>query len=64
MQMVAMGAVDSLGGARELIAVCFPTRVFEPDDTAPWEKAYQNFRAFSPAPAVDSGICSTEKSFG
>ena len=64
MQMVAMGAVDSLGGARELIAACFPTRVFEPDDTAPWEKAYQNFRAFSPAPAVDSGICSTEKSFG
>jgi rhamnulokinase len=46
MQMVAMGAVASLSGARELISASFPVRVFEPGDTAPWEKAYQLFRAF------------------
>jgi rhamnulokinase len=46
MQMVAMGAVASLSGARELIAASFPVRVFEPADTAPWENAYQLFRAF------------------
>jgi rhamnulokinase len=47
MQMVTMGAVASLNGAREIIAACFPARVFEPGNTAPWEKAYQRFRGFS-----------------
>ena len=47
MQMVAMGAVASLSGARELIAASFPARIFEPKDTAPWEKAYRRFRGFS-----------------
>jgi rhamnulokinase len=47
MQMVGMGAIASLSGARELIAASFPARIFEPGDTAPWEKAYQSFRGFS-----------------
>lgn len=47
MQMVAMGTVASLCEAREMIAACFPARIFEPKDTAPWEKAYQRFREFS-----------------
>ena len=47
MQMVAMGAVASLSGARELVAASFPARIFEPKDTAPWEKAYQRFRGIS-----------------
>lgn len=47
MQMVGMGAVASLSGARELIAASFPARIFEPGDTASWEKAYQRFRGFS-----------------
>jgi rhamnulokinase len=51
MQMVAMGAVASLSGARELIAACFPARIFEPKDTAPWEKAYQRFRSFTTSSA-------------
>lgn len=44
MQMVGMGAVASFSGARELITASFPARIFEPRDTAPWEKAYQRFR--------------------
>jgi rhamnulokinase len=46
MQMVAMGAVASLSGARELIAASFPARIFEPKNSAPWEKAFQLFRGF------------------
>jgi len=52
MQMVAMGAVASLSGARELVAASFPARIFEPKDTAPWEEAYQRFRGFSTTPAA------------
>jgi rhamnulokinase len=51
MQMVALGAVASLNGARELIAASFPVRVFEPKDPAPWEEAYQRYRGFSTSPA-------------
>jgi rhamnulokinase len=51
MQMVAMGAVASVSAARELIATCFPDRIFEPKDTGPWEKAYHTFREFSTSSA-------------
>lgn len=47
MQMLAMGAVASLNEARDIIAVSFPARVFEPKDTHRWEEAYKLFCAFS-----------------
>jgi rhamnulokinase len=47
MQMVALDAVASLSEAREVIETCFPARVFEPKNTAHWEKAYEHFCALS-----------------
>jgi rhamnulokinase len=47
MQLLATGAVSSLGEARALISTSFPARVFEPKDTERWEKAYQTFCALS-----------------
>jgi rhamnulokinase len=47
MQMLAARAVASLNEAREIIATCFPARVFEPRDTHPWEEAYERFRSLS-----------------
>ncbi|GAC1702131.1 MAG: rhamnulokinase family protein [Candidatus Acidiferrum sp.] len=43
MQMLATGGVASLDEAREVIAVCFPARLFEPKDTERWDKAYKSF---------------------
>jgi rhamnulokinase len=48
MQMVATRAVASLSEARQIIATCFPARVFEPERTDRWEKAYERFCALSP----------------
>jgi len=48
MQMVATRAVGSVGEARDIIATCFPARVFEPTNGDRWEKAYQRFCALSP----------------
>src|SRR5277367_926705 len=48
MQMVATRAADSISEAREIIATCFPARVFEPKSRERWEKAYQRFCALSP----------------
>jgi len=47
MQMFAMRAVNSLMEARDIIATCFPPRLFEPQNTAGWEEAYKRFRALS-----------------
>jgi rhamnulokinase len=47
MQMAGMRAVASLDEAREIIATCFPARVFEPRDTHRWEEAYERFRSLS-----------------
>jgi rhamnulokinase len=43
MQMVGIRAVSSLREAREIIERCFPPRVFEPQDTRPWDEAYVTF---------------------
>jgi rhamnulokinase len=47
MQMLATRAVASLNEAREIIAICFPARLFEPKNTDRWEEAYQRFRALT-----------------
>jgi rhamnulokinase len=47
MQTVGLGAVASLSEAREVIATCFPARVFEPNNTAHWELAYERFCTLS-----------------
>jgi rhamnulokinase len=43
MQMLATRAVASLSEAREIIATCFPARLFEPKNTDRWEEAYKRF---------------------
>lgn len=47
MQMLATKAVASLNEAREIIATCFPARVFQPKNTDRWEKPYERFRSLS-----------------
>jgi len=47
MQMLATRAVASLNEAREIIAICFPARVFEPRDTDRWKEAFKTFSALS-----------------
>jgi rhamnulokinase len=47
MQMVATGAVASLGEARDIISASFPARVFEPKDPARWKEAFERFRTLS-----------------
>ncbi len=47
MQMLATRAIGSLAEAREIIAACFPSRLFEPKETRGWERAYDRFLAFS-----------------
>jgi rhamnulokinase len=47
MQMVGLGAVTSLSEARDVIATCFPARVFKPKNTAHWKLAYERFCALS-----------------
>jgi rhamnulokinase len=47
MQMLATRAVASLNEAREMIATCFPARVFEPKNTDRWEEAFERFRALT-----------------
>jgi rhamnulokinase len=43
MQMCGTGAVESLSEARNIIAECFPARIFEPKDSDRWENAYRAF---------------------
>jgi rhamnulokinase len=47
MQMLATRAIASLNEAREIIATCFPARLFEPKNTDRWEEAYKRFRALT-----------------
>jgi len=51
LQLVGIGAVASLGQARELIAASFPPRFFDPQTTAGWDAAYRNFQALLTKPA-------------
>jgi rhamnulokinase len=44
MQMVATGAVASIGAARTVIDESFPTETFEPSGEARWNAAYAQFR--------------------
>lgn len=44
MQMVGIGAVDSIGAGREIVARSFPAEVFEPSGTGVWDTAYARFR--------------------
>jgi rhamnulokinase len=43
MQLVALGAVRTLGDARALVAAAFPPEVFTPRSTAPWDAAADRF---------------------
>jgi rhamnulokinase len=47
MQMVATGAVASLGEARDVISASFPARVFEPKNPDRWKEAFERFRTLS-----------------
>jgi rhamnulokinase len=48
MQMVATGAVGSIGEARSVIDASFPTEVFDPSGDARWQAAYERFRSLLP----------------
>jgi rhamnulokinase len=50
LQLVGIGAVGSLGQARELIAASFPPQFFEPQDVAAWDDAYRNFKSLVALP--------------
>jgi rhamnulokinase len=49
MQMVAIGAIGSLEGAREIIAASFPVATFEPEPHERWNAAYARFHQFDEA---------------
>ncbi len=44
-QAMATGDIGSLEQAREVVRNSFETRVYEPENTAAWEAAYQRYRA-------------------
>ena len=44
MQLVATGAVDSIAAGREIVAQSYPADVYEPRESAAWDKAYPQFR--------------------
>jgi rhamnulokinase len=46
MQMVATGAVESIGAGRELVARSFPAQVFEPRSSAAWDAAHARFKQY------------------
>ncbi|HHV96788.1 MAG TPA: rhamnulokinase [Clostridiaceae bacterium] len=43
-QLMALGEVSGLSQARQLVIESFPTTVYEPEDTAKWEEAYEKFK--------------------
>jgi rhamnulokinase len=45
MQLVGIGAIGSIDEARALIERSFPVEVFEPEDGAPWDRAYTAWQA-------------------
>lgn len=45
-QMLATGAVSSLKDARAIIDRSFPTEIFEPQDTEPWDSNADRFRQY------------------
>ena len=42
-QAMALGEVDGLAQAREIVAASFPPAVYLPQDQSAWEKQYQRF---------------------
>jgi rhamnulokinase len=45
MQMLALGAIESLEEGREIVRRSFPVETFEPKDTEAWNGAYARFTA-------------------
>jgi rhamnulokinase len=45
-QMMATGAVGSLAEARAIIDRSFPTEIFEPEDTGPWDAVAERFQQY------------------
>jgi rhamnulokinase len=45
-QMIAIGAVGSLGEARAIIDRSFPTEVFEPHDSTGWDRQAERFQQY------------------
>jgi rhamnulokinase len=45
-QMVAMGAAGSLSEAREIIDRSFPAEIFEPRDSADWDRVAERFEQY------------------
>jgi hypothetical protein len=45
-QMIATGAVGSLGEARAIIDRSFPTEVFEPHDSTGWDRQAERFQQY------------------
>ena len=45
-QMVAMGAAASVAEAREIIDRSFTTDVFEPSESAGWDRAAERFQQY------------------
>ena len=44
-QMISLGEIDSIAGARRLISDCFPCEVFQPANTEEWDSSYKEFKA-------------------
>jgi len=47
MQLVGIGAMPSIDDARSLIERSFPVEIFEPAQSAVWDRAYANFKTLS-----------------
>lgn len=43
-QAMALGELDNLSELRQVVRESFPTTVYEPEDTAGWDAAYERFR--------------------
>ena len=46
-QLMALGKIDSLKDARGIIRDSFPIKVYEPQDSADWNKAYETFKTIA-----------------
>jgi rhamnulokinase len=50
MQLVGIGAVDSIDEARALIETSFPAQTYSPEGSAAWDRAYPAFRSLVKKP--------------
>jgi rhamnulokinase len=46
-QLIALGALDNIAQAREILSRTQETITYEPQDTAIWEEQYQRYRTFA-----------------